>query len=357
MRHFSSIALAMLTLCLPLGVARAEPSPIGQAAVEHFIVPGYAALVETATAEQAAFEQLCAMPGEAALDAARAGFRDLVTAWSHIELVRFGPVLADNRIDRILFWPDRRGIALRQIQGLLVDKDAAALEPENLRRKSVALQGLGSLEYVLFGTGAEELATPNDYRCGLGLAIAGAIRTTAEEVLADWQTSDSIAAHMTNPVPENADYRSNDEVLSEVLGIFIHGYELIRDVRLGPITAFEENAPNARVALYRRSEMTLESAAANVAGLAELFEVSGLEAVFTDDMSWVAGAMDFEFGNFATTADQIADLPIEAVVADEEAQGKLTYLRIVTQSLQTMAVQQIAVSLGLSAGFSSLDGD
>ncbi len=357
MKQISIVVAALLALFLPLASVRAEPSPIGEAVAANFILPGYAALVEAAEAEQSAIETLCAAPGDEALDFARQEFRDLVIAWSRIELIRFGPVLADNRIDRILFWPDRRGIALRQIQGLLAERDLAALDAENLRQKSVALQGLGSLEYVLFGTGADELAAPNDYRCALGLAIAGAIRATAEEVLADWQVSEGIAAHLANPVPENADYRTDDEVLSEVLGIFIHGYELLRDVRLGPITEFEGTEPNARVALYRRSEMTIESIAANVAGLEDLFNVSGLAELFTGDLSWVPDSMHFELDNFASTADQIADMPIEAAVADEEVQGKLGYLRIVTQSLQAMATQQIAVELGLSAGFSSLDGD
>src|SRR5690606_22737995 len=99
----------------------------------------------------------------------RAQFPAVVTAWSRIELYRFGPLMAQNRSDRILFWPDRKGIALRQVQAILADKDEAALAPETLARKSVAVQGLGALEFVLHGTGSEDLATPDGaFRCDYG---------------------------------------------------------------------------------------------------------------------------------------------------------------------------------------------
>ena len=79
-----------------------------------------------------------------------------------------------------LFWPDRKGIALRQVQAILAKQDATATDPATLKTKSVAVQGLGALEYVLFGTGAEALALPEgDFRCDYGNAITSAVSDVA----------------------------------------------------------------------------------------------------------------------------------------------------------------------------------
>lgn len=355
------ILIRAITAALLFGLSAsagfAQPSEIGRRAASGFITTGYERLVGEAALQSDLMGALCDDPGEARLDAARAQFGSLVRAWSRIEIIRFGPILADNRLDRMLFWPDRRGIALRQIQALIAQQDVEALDPATLRQKSIALQGLGSLEYVLFGTGADDLTASQTYRCALGAAIADAIDTTASEVLRAWEAPEGIAAHFANPVAANADYRSEDEVLRELLGVFVHGFELIRDVRLSPLIGTEQSPPNSKVAIYRRSELTIESMAANIAGMKDLFLVSGMDEALTDDMRWVAGALDFEFQNFADTAAAVADVPIAEAVVATDPKGKIKYLHILSQSLQKIAVDQIAVSLGLSAGFSSLDGD
>ena len=84
-----------------------------------------------------------------------------------------------RRPDRAAAVLARRARALRckQVQAALAEKDASATSPETLQGKSVAMQGLVALEYLLFGTGADELATADaDYRCDYASAIADADR-------------------------------------------------------------------------------------------------------------------------------------------------------------------------------------
>jgi predicted lipoprotein len=51
------------------------------------------------------------------------------------------------------------------VQELLAKQDPTATDAATLRGKSVAMQGLQALEFVLYGTGSETLATGDDYRC------------------------------------------------------------------------------------------------------------------------------------------------------------------------------------------------
>jgi predicted lipoprotein len=64
----------------------------------------------------------------------------------------------------------------------------------------------------------------------------------------------------------------------------------------------------------------------------------------------------FEFGNAANAASA-ADGPIADVLADPEKRSKLAYFGLVTSSLSNIFGTQMSGALGLTAGFSSLDGD
>ncbi len=68
-----------------------------------------------------------------------------------------GPAREDNRFERLFFWPDRRGRGLRQVQGILAEEDETATDPATLYQKSVAVQGLLALDFVLSGEGNETL--------------------------------------------------------------------------------------------------------------------------------------------------------------------------------------------------------
>ena len=147
--------------------------------------------------------------------------RELVLAWSRVELIRFGPARDQNRYERLFFWPDPRGRGLQQIQEIIATEDPTATSVETLREKSVAVQGLFALEFVLYGTGSEALvdaANPaRSFRCRFGAAIAGAIEKTAEEILADWTKPDGYAALMRDAGPDNPVYRSHGEVVQELI--------------------------------------------------------------------------------------------------------------------------------------------
>ncbi len=64
----------------------------------------------------------------------------------------------------------------------------------------------------------------------------------------------------------------------------------------------------------------------------------------------------FEFENAARAAADIVD-PMEVAVKDDEQLRALRYLVIITGSLDTLLGENLAAALGLSVGFSQLDGD
>ncbi|WP_269467881.1 imelysin family protein [Devosia ureilytica] len=47
-----------------------------------------------------------------ALKQAQAEFGEMVESWGRLSVLRFGPLISDNRFETIFFWPDLRGVTL-----------------------------------------------------------------------------------------------------------------------------------------------------------------------------------------------------------------------------------------------------
>jgi len=325
--------------------------------VAGFIQPAFQRFADNAELAAVAADALCEEPGERTLGSARQAFKDSALSFARVEFLRIGPLIQDNRLERLLFWPDRRGIALRQVQSVLADADESVTDAANLPQKSVALQGFTALEYLLFGTGSDELATGAEHRCRFAAAVTKNIETVAAELSAQWQDEDGYAAIWSEPGPENAIYRNGEEVVSELLSVPSQAFEIVRDQRLKPVLPEGEgDAPNPKRALFWRSNLTMDFVAANFEALRAYFETGEIAGLLPEDGNWQARSVEFEFNN-AEAVLQRLNMPIEDIVTDEERTGDLTYLVILTQSLQSLFGEQLTATLGLSVGFSSLDGD
>ncbi|MEX1060566.1 MAG: imelysin family protein, partial [Methyloceanibacter sp.] len=170
--------------------AEADHAAIARGSLTEVIRPGYAALADATGALKGKVENLCTEPSTAALDEAKDAFAATVAAWSKVEILRFGPVTQDHRYERLFFWPDPKGLGLRQLQDVLAKQDETVTEPDALAGKSVALQGLPALEYLLYGDGAETLAMSGDsgaFRCGFALSVATNIDRIARNVVEGWR--------------------------------------------------------------------------------------------------------------------------------------------------------------------------
>lgn len=352
-----------LLLALPLAVLAASPAPaavkaadvIG-AAIEGFVRPAYAGLHTRATELGKAMQALCEAPSQAALDAARASFSEAVAAWSKVEIITFGPIRENNRLERMLFWPDRKSIGLKQVQAALASKDETATDPVTLAGKSVAMQGFGALEFVLFGTGAEALANDDAYRCGYGVAIAGNIETMAGDVAEAWNKPDGFAGLWANPGPDNPLYRDGNEAVTELISVFINELEMVRDVRLKGFFGATPDTDRPKQAIYWRSHNTAPSLAANLDGIRTLFAVSRIGDALSPEARWMADSTLIQLDNGVADARAVTG-PIDEALADPARRARLEHFALVTSSLSALIGTRMTAEFGLTAGFSSLDGD
>ncbi|WP_062203984.1 imelysin family protein [Aureimonas sp. AU12] len=326
-------------------------------AVEDVIRPGYDALAKASADAAETTAALCAAPSPAALDAVRLRFGDLARAFGAIEFVRFGPIAQDNRIERFLFWPDRRGVALRQVGEILARQDAAAVDPDGLHAKSVAVQGLTALEALLFGTGSDDLATPaGDFRCRYARGVAANLRDMAANVAVEWKAADGIGRRLIQPSAADPNYRTANDALQEILGTAIHGLEAVRDLRILPGIGKSVAEAKPGLFLFHRSDLDAAVLQADLDGLSALMLGSGLFDILPEDSSWVPASVTLEFETLRSSLATLTPTPADAA-ATPNGHGTLQAMVLEIRGIESTLATEVAPALGVSAGFSSLDGD
>jgi len=338
-----------------------EPTVVD--AVNRVILPGYAALTVAASDEARRVSDLCRQADTQRLQAARDGFATLVLAWSGAEMVRFGPVRDDNNYERLFFWPDPRGRGLQQVQALLATQDATAAGVDRLREKSVAVQGLSALEYILFGTGSEALADTNDparsFRCRYGAAIAGAIATTADAIRDGWTGQNGYAFVMREPGPDNAVYRSAGEAMQDLLKSCREQVQLDQQLKLAFTVGETPAKANPKMAPFWRSNLTIPSIKANLAAVLELCGANGVGAILPADAAGAATALadDLKKADDVLARLEQTGKPWETLATEPASHADLTAALTPLGAAGELLEHEYMDAFGLVIGINSLDGD
>lgn len=349
---------ASLALAAPAAQAQV-PADLGVRVTEGYIRPATQQFANSAAALSGSLDFLCREPGETRLDTVRTHFRILTEAWFRVFFLRFGPLIEDNRFDRIFFWPDPRGIILRQVQDVIARQDATAIDPASLAGKSIAVQGLPALEFALFGSGSEQvLETSNEgrYRCAYALAIAESISRAAAGVAEAWGPSGAYAKDFTNPGPANATYRSETEVAAEVVKSLAGGFAFLADVVIAPFLGREPEQANVKRAPFWRSDGTVGDLMNGVGGLSDFYTATGFAETVPEADRWIDGSLRLEMRQILETLGGL-DMPLDDMVRPGPGREALVYTVIALKSLHTTVDTQLARAVGVTVGFNALDGD
>ena len=352
------IAASLICTAAPAAHAETDHGLIARAALSQVIRPGYAALTQATTALDGKVEALCTTPSARALDQTKQAFAATVMSWSRVEIFRFGPVIKAHRYERLFYWPDPKGIGLRQVQRALADKDQTAADPATLAKKSVALQGLPALEYLLYGAGAETLNKGADgaFRCRFAAAIAANMANIAAEVEQAWGDDAPFTKAFLDPGPDDPLYRAPKDVTLELFKAFTSGIELVRDQKLGkPLGASAERAKPRLAALWR-SGLSFQNMVGNLEAVRRLFTEGGFAGVVAQESPGVEASILFDIDRGIKVLSAI-DAPIADAVREPVLRAKLEALRVALKSARDTAGAMIARGAGLSFGFNAMDGD
>lgn len=274
-RGWPRLAAAALLLIATIADSRADtaPDPVAIKEILEHTVSGYAQPVSAAFAQQA--KELATQTaatcrgGSAPLEGLRSTFRDLAAGWGRLSVARFGPLVADARLEKLAFWPDDRGAVRRQtlqLAAALPAGDAEAIAW--LGKQSAAAQGLPAFDFLAFAPDVER-------NCRMAVAVAGNIARLAEEV-ADGFKDDAHLALLT-PGPDNPSYPNAGEALAEVFRAMSTQAEVVRTIMiLSPLGRTPDEAKPSHLFLRSATATTVYLAGA-VDGLDHMFAAMALD--------------------------------------------------------------------------------
>jgi predicted lipoprotein len=360
MRPFVWLAILLPALGLGLpaqALDKAAASKVMANAVDGYIRPAYADFHAKASALVRTTERFCAATSDDGLKSLQAGFADTVASWGAIEFLRLGPVLEENRFERVLFYPDRKSTGLKQVQALLAKPDESVTDASSLKTRSVAIQGLGAFEFLFFGSYPEAIvAEKNGFRCRYGLAVARNVESIAAELQAAWDAPDGVARHWKAPGADNPVYRDDKEAMSALIGIMVHGLEMVRDQRIKHFYRGKGQKVSPRLAVYWRSGLTMTALKANVDGLVKFWVVADLTSLLAADAHSLSESASFDLRNASSTLGKL-DQPTAERLADTKYLGKLDFIEFNLKDGMTRIDTDVGGAIGLGAGFSFADGD
>ncbi|MEM7047463.1 MAG: imelysin family protein [Pseudomonadota bacterium] len=324
--------------------------------MDDYIIPSYQR-VEGATNDLTdQVVSLCARPNNQTLDAARQAFLQTVHTWSFVEIFLIGPVIEDHRIERFFYFPDRKGRGLRQVQVALANQDENVAKMATLQKMSIALQGLGALEFLLFGQGSEDLATNYDFRCQFINSVSENIKNIAHELSHAWREDKNLRRDWYEPRPDNKLFQTNEEALGEILTTIIYGLESIQKRRLNVFLQDPPKKDRPKLAAFWRSEATMMSLVANLKGLEKLFTASAIETLLLPEKRSLGYTIRDELNQSITLAEKL-DGSINDLLRNEDDRQTLKHISRVLRSLTHHLEEEFAPEAGLVVGFSFEDGD
>lgn len=356
----------MIAIAASATAGNAQPFDHAKLAVQArqaFIIPGYVRLQVAIARLSTANTTLCQTPSQAKLRATQRAFRNTIAAWSRIEIVSFGPIAAQNRLERLFFWPDRKGIGQRQIRRLLAAQDANVIGPKKLATKSVAVQGLTALEFLLHGTGAEMLATsPADsFRCRFAQGVATNLAVIVREILTAWSDDGAYTKLWSSPGPGNPVYLNPSETTLELIKAFDQTLLSVRERRIVPAIGFGPKRRVFRPVLWR-SGLGMVLIDGNIRGARDLFTKGSLADAYVasqkqSDPSAVSAiaSLDTEFKFLLSVTGELAALRFP--FKQKTTRNRLIGTGFPLKNIRAQAVARIKRAAGLSIGFNASDGD
>jgi predicted lipoprotein len=337
---------------------------LARRALERYILPGYTRLADAAKSLSHAMDRYCAEGAGPQRQAVNQAFDAFVAAWGRIGHVRFGPVTTDNRWERILFWPDRRGLGARQVTKALGSRDPSVLDPKALASKSVALQGLGALEIALFGSEADLASDPESraHRCRFASAVAANLAAITRTLADEWTRPDGYARDWLAPGPGNPAFLNPSETTMALAKSFGQGLERTRDERLGVplgLTAQKSKTPP----VLQASGRTLRLVRAEIDGLFDLYTEGGmLDAILAtkiqgqeEHISGNAKVVTNELKTARGVADELVD--VRDPFTTDASRRRMIAMGFPLKNARVIAGELLSLTAGLTLGFNASDGD
>ena len=353
----------LCALVLTTGPAMAKPgyADLNRTLTDQVVIPAYQHMARAMKGLQDRTDAFCLTPGPQSLEQAQNAFHTAMDAWQRAQPITFGPVSWRGRASRIQFWPDRNGVAERQVRKALQAQDPALIAAGGIDGKSAALQNLTTYELLMFAGSRKDGEPPSladNYACAFAAQIARYQHRLANDILDDWTRPGGFRDAVLTAAGGNAYYNGAGQPAADFLKSLIGTFDAAIRYKLERPLGKDATNAKAKRAEGWRSERSLNNIVANLETARALYEISG----GFGDLLHAAGAEAFDTGlrndiAAAIAAARAIDLPLHAAVGQADARLRVLTLLERLRGLRVLLSGPLANEIGLVVGFNAMDGD
>ncbi|MCL9780235.1 iron-regulated protein A [Vibrio sp. S4M6] len=288
-----------------------------------------------------AFQRYCSQPKNNNSDASvKSVWYKTMQAWMALQGQEVGPEKALQQSWNIQFWPDKKNTTGRKMLRLLQqNKSWTATE---ISQQSVAVQGLGSLEWLLYDS-SSTLGQDNN-SCDLAVAISKNLERNALAVSKAWEKD--------NPWRELTD----SVWLATYTSLLSH--QLDYTMKKLSLTMAKIGYPKPYFAESWRSKTSIQNIKFNVLALQRLYVADGhgMDRILRSrGDEQLANSIQAQFESILASWPNQHTL-FEMLQTHKGYQSLLLQFNKLYQ-LRYLIQDQVPVKLGVTIGFNSTDGD
>ena len=334
------------------------------------ILPRYETLFFNSKKLSSSMIQFCETQSAEKFELVKKNFADTVLSFAAIEHIHFGPIIKNYRLEKLAYWPDHKGRGLRAVRRLLKTKDRQALSPQKFSEKSIAVQGLTALEFVLFGKGSrngktqdfKNLFSPDEqgrFRCDYGIRLTANIQQLSAEVYNGWKEQNATIKELLNPSATNEHYRNRKEVILEFYQSVTVEMKKIHDLKIQPLFGRKGKSEKPKRAAFRRSGLSLEVIETNIEAMDHFVRKSGFKLLLDKSPVDLQFHVRKMFKKIYASFDEFEkkSFRIFNVLADENAKNQLKDIAKTVSHLNVGFARYFALAADLPLGFNASDGD
>ena len=320
------------------------------------IVPRYGQAADAMGQFSASSADLCAAPGDVALEAARNDWRLARDAWTTTEACRFGPAMDRRSVSLVDWWP----VLVERIDRTL--DEGKPVTAETVRQFMPSTQrGMGAMEHLLFGDGSDVLASEEGTsRCGYLLALAEVASEEIDGIYQEWKgdgESPGYAGFFNGSAMSSLHSR---EAEAGVVRSLVFMIRTIANMRLGAALGVDGEPDPVAIpgGMAGHSASDLQRQILGISemysGAAEAPEALGISHNVRQLSPEIDGRMTAAIEGVAAALGEV-DGSLESAIANEPASVRHVYDSF--KELQRVLNTEVVSQLGVSVGFSDTDGD
>lgn len=349
-KTFFSIA-SLMSVVLFASFAKADA--LNLAVVDEVIIPGYKQLADSSKSLVTETKAFCSAENPSDNAALKVAYEKAFLDWQGVQFVRFGPIQILMRDFRFEYWPDKKSKTAKHLSTLLAADDfGAQIAPENFASASIAVQGFGAFEWLLYGLKSEEAKEAQARKCVVMQSIADNLAQMAQGMLNEWSGGDdAFRQYINTGDEENLYFENSTDVSSQILNAVHVELTLVESQKLGlPI---EGKRANPKRAEAWRAGLSLPAIRQNVETAHKVYEI-GFKPRVEDDA--LKTELDQAFSRLIETLNG-TDNTLLTRARDEAAQVEVASIKAQVAALNALIASKLTEATGIPLAFNSMDGD